>query len=114
LETLWKKQIFSEIQKNKDQLALLSPSERATIEELVSSDLELISDNGVKALNTLFSKLEVIDLKLDDFFDFMTRTSDVITVEELNANFERFKASKIGSIDIDRIRLRLVKEGKHD
>ncbi|WNZ30024.1 MAG: hypothetical protein IAX21_04010 [Candidatus Bathyarchaeota archaeon] len=113
LDKSWKQQIFSEIEKNKDQLKLLGSNERDLIDNLIKSNLEKVDDDSIKALNNLFNKLEVIDVKLDEFFDFMTQTSDVLTMDELNDRFEKFKNAKIGSIDSDRVRLRLVKTRKN-
>jgi len=114
IDKSWHKQVFAEIEKNKDQLKLLGSGDQRIIEKLIKfGNLENIDDDTIKALNNLFVKLEVIDVNLDEFFDFMTCDSDVLTIEELDKRFEQFKNDKIGSADLERIRLRLVRVSKN-
>lgn len=107
----WEKQILDEIQKNKGQLQLLRKDEGKLVAAVMKSGKlpEDVPDGLIKALNNLFENLKVVDIHVDELFDYLTRESDVLTLDELTRIFEEFKKEKLSDLDPSQVRLRIKK-----
>lgn len=111
----WEKQILTEIHKNKEQLQLLSRDEMELVETVVKGGKlpEDISDELIKALNNLFENLKVVSVHVDELFDYLTRESDVLTLDELTQRFEKFKDEKLSGLDPRNVRFRIQKRSSN-
>jgi hypothetical protein len=105
----WEKQVFAEIQKNLDQLNLLSATERKLVKEIadVGRLPAVISEETIIALNLLFQNLTVVSVNMQELFDYLTSKSDVLTFEEIAQRFEDFKKEKLRGSDPITVRFKI-------
>ena len=106
----WERQLFDELAKLGDKLALLSAGERALIEELQATGHlpDEISPELLRALSNLAADLQVVELSLDEFREALLAQSSVLTVAEFDAVMERFKAHLLRGTDADLVRIKIV------
>lgn len=110
LWTKWERQLFDELAKLGDKLALLSAGERALIEELVAAGHlpEEVGPDLLQALSDLAADLQVVELNLDEFRAELLAQSSVLTVAEFDQAVERFKARLLKGTDADLARIKVV------
>ncbi len=106
----WERQLFDELAKLDDKLALLSASERRLIEELLAASHlpDEVSPELLRALSNLAADLQVVELRLDEFRAVLLAESSVLTVAEFDQAVERFKARLLRGTDADLVRIRIV------
>ena len=106
----WERQLFDELAKLSDKLALLSAGERVLIEELIAADQlpDEVSPELLRALSNLAADLQVVELSLDEFRAVLLTESSVLTVAELDQAVERFKVRLLKGTDEDLVRIKVV------
>ena len=106
----WERQLFDELSKLGDKLALLSAGERALIEDLQTAGHlpDEVSPELLRALSNLAADLQVVELSLDEFRAVLLAQSSVLTVAEFDAAVERFKVRLLKGTDPDLVRIKVV------
>jgi hypothetical protein len=106
----WERQLFDELAKLGDKLALLSASERKLIEGLIADDHlpDEVSPELLRALSNLAADLQVVELSLDEFRAALLAQSSVLTVAEFDQAIDRFKAGLLKGTDADLVRIKVV------
>jgi hypothetical protein len=106
----WERQLFDELAKLGDKLALLSAAEQALIEDLTAAGRlpDEVAPELLRALSSLAADLQVVELSLDEFREALLAESSVLTVAEFDAAVERFKARLLRGTDADLVRIKVV------
>jgi hypothetical protein len=106
----WERQLFDELAKLGDKLALLSAAEQALIEDLTAAGHlpDEVGPELLQALSSLAADLQVVELSLDKFREALLAESSVLTVVEFDQAVERFKARLLRRTDVDLVRIKVV------
>jgi hypothetical protein len=106
----WERQLFDELAKLDDKLALLSSKEQALIQGLMA-DGHLPNDVGpelLRALSNLGADLQVVELSLEAFRSALLAESSVLTVDEFDQAVERFKDKLLKTTEADLVRIKVL------
>ncbi len=109
----WRKTILAEIENYKDNIDLLSPSEKKVIEKL-RAEKKLpgeIEQNLIAALNNLFSELKEVEILPREIMNFVFSESSVLDYETFSRKLDEYKEKMLEAGDKKNIRIKM-KEGE--
>ena len=108
----WDQNIIEDIQNYRDNLELLSNSERKIIEDVISQNKlpEEISQDLISALNNLFKEIEVVEVSPGDIINFVFKNSSVLDYETFSAMLEKYKEHILEDKNKENIRIQVQEE----
>ena len=108
----WTKTILDEIENYKDNIDLLSPSEKKIIEK-IRTEKKLPNDieqDLISALNNLFSELKEVEITPKEIIDFIFSESSILDYETFSKRLEEYEEKILESGEKKNIRIKMKEE----
>ncbi|ADC69580.1 hypothetical protein MFS40622_0898 [Methanocaldococcus sp. FS406-22] len=104
----WERVIIEEIKKVQDKIEFLKPNEKDAIEDIIAQNsLGEVDRELVSIINKLFEDFQVVEIRLEEFYEWLGEGGYLLTPEELKEKFEEFIKIKVPKGE--NVRVKIVK-----
>ncbi|MDN5313309.1 MAG: hypothetical protein PWQ68_2283, partial [Thermoanaerobacteraceae bacterium] len=102
----WENTILVELEHYRDNIEYLTSSEKAILLDVIKNGRlpEVISEDLIKALNNVFSELEIISLKPQELASTIFSDSQVIDYYTLERRLNEYKHKLVAGKDLSKVR----------
>ncbi|MDD2585764.1 MAG: DUF6079 family protein [Syntrophomonadaceae bacterium] len=111
----WENTILNEVNNYRDNIRYLQADEKKAVEDLLRNGAlpDTVTTTLVKALNTLFDEIELIEFNPNELIKYLFTESQILDYYCLERKLNEFKQNLVAGKDLEKIRIKQVeKEGE--